>query len=131
MKKMVFVLLVCFCIVIFVKPSVAGTCKGGKEFQGAVNGHTYCRSGSGMTWWAAFAWCKKQGRELASIDQLCDSWNGAIGSDICSNMKVDQSGYWGWSANPIGSSRAYYFNLTSGQYDTGNSRATKYYAICY
>ena len=132
MKKIFGTLLICLSLVVFVKPSMAGTCNGGVEFQGAVNGHTYCRSSTTMTWWAAIGWCKKQGRELASMDQLCD-WDNSPDSNSCQNMKVDKD-CWGWSSNPSGSVGAYGVHLSLGHFQGGfarNSNGCNNYAICY
>lgn len=129
MKKFLFILLITISVGIFAKPSFAGTCEGGVEFDGAVNNHTYCRSSTGMTWWAAIAWCKKQGRELASMDQLCN-WGGITGADACLNMKVG-TGLWGWSANPSGSSYAFTVNLSSGNFSHSNLRTGNDYALCF
>ena len=129
MKKFLLILLITISVGIFAKPSFAGTCEGGVEFDGTVNGHTYCRSSTGMTWWAAIAWCKKQGRELASMDQLCNDWGGATGADACPNMKVGKD-LNGWSANPSGSSNAFYVNLSSGNF-TNSNRSIYGYAVCF
>ena len=128
MKKILFALLICFCIV--AKSSYAGTCNGGVEFQGAVNGHTYCRSNSAMNWWTSFGWCKKQGRELASIDQLCDNWNGVSSDNVCPNMMVALDA-WSWSSNPSGTYLAFSVNLSSGKLDMAHYRITGAYAVCY
>ena len=131
MKKILFALLICFCII--TKFAYAGTCNGGVEFQGAVNGHTYCRSKATMNWWTAFGWCKKQGRELASIDQLCDNWNGVTSDNICPNMKLE-SEMTVWSSNPNGSSCVFLVSLKSGNIDsrlTHFTRRDKLPAVCY
>lgn len=132
MKKILLILLITLSVGIFAKPSVAGTCNGGVEFEGAVNKHTYCHSSTGMTWWAAFAWCKKQGRELASMEQLCVDWAGATGNTACPNMVVGKD-IWGWSANPSGSSSAFSVNLSSGNFNYGNLsyRINGSYALCF
>ena len=111
--------------------SVYAKCEGGEEFQGAVNGHTYCRSSTGITWWAAFAWCEFQGRELATLEQLCPNWGGATGA-ACPNMKVGKD-LWGWSANPSGSSSAFYVNLSSGLVNANGSgrHFLNYRAVCF
>ena len=118
--------------------SAYAKCEGGEEFQGAINGHTYCISSTSMTWWAAFAWCEFQGRELVSMDQLCPNWGGASGRDICPNMKLDSDKY-GWSSDPDSSSNAFIVHLRVGDiFDKGMYLAGTYrnygnqnYAICY
>jgi hypothetical protein len=127
MKKILFTLLICMSI--FAKPSFAGTCNGGEEFKGVVNGHTYCRSQAQMTWWAAIAWCKKQGRELASMDQLCD-WKNVAGDTSCPNMKVSGVEHWGYSSSPSGAEAAFFVNMLHGNYSIVN-RSGRYNAVCY
>ena len=109
--------------------SAYAKCEGGVEFQGAINGHTYCRSSTIMTWWAAFAWCEFQGRELATMEQLCPNWgNGGV----CPNMKVYTNGPWAWSANPNGSSNAYSIYLSSGYIvNVNRNDHYTYCALCF
>ena len=129
MKKIFGALLICLSLVVFVKPSVAGTCNGGVEFQGVENNHTYCRSSTGMTWWAAIAWCKKQGRELASMDQLCD-WKNTAGDTSCPNMKINVDVH-GWSSNPSSASAVFTAHLKSGTQHGATRDVNYFYAICY
>lgn len=130
MKKILLILLITLSVGIFAKPSIAGTCNGGVEFEGAVNEHTYCHSSTGMTWWAAFAWCKKQGRELASMEQLCPSWGGATGNGACPNVMISKS-FIGWSANPSGSTNAFNVNLSFGGVSNTPRNYNNYYALCF
>ena len=112
--------------------SAYAKCEGGVEFQGAVNGHTYCRSSTVMTWWAAFAWCEFQGRELATMEQLCPEWGGGRGLNSCPNMSADL-GIQVWSTNPSDSSSAFSVGLT-GFVNTAPHhlvRTALNYAICY
>ena len=129
MKKILCALLICVSLTIFAKPSVAGTCTGGWEFQGVLNGHTYCVSEAMMTWWAAFVWCKKQDRKLASMKQLCPGWAGAAGNDICPNLNVGKN-LWIWASNPNGSSGAFNVYLISGGAGP-TDRSSTHPAICY
>ena len=133
MKKILFALLICLSLAIVTTPSMAAKCEGGEEIQGVINKHIYCRSKNGMTWWGAMAWCKKQGRELASIKQLCIEWAGSIGVGICPNMQVSNSAVL-WSSNPMGNYSAYTVDVPDGS--IGNlSRYTGYgnkgCAVCY
>ena len=104
-------------------------CDGGETVTGVLNGHAYCKSQSMMTWWAAFAWCKYQNRELATLSEACPDWYGA---NVCPNLMVDKK-QWVWTANPSGSSYAFSVNLSSGNIGHLNTRATNYggYALCY
>ena len=132
MKKILCVLMICLSLVI-TKPLLAGTCEGGTEFQGVVNGHTYCRSKVTMSWWSAFSWCKKQGRKLASLQQLCINWDGGTATGLCHNMKGEETSVM-WSSNPKDASSAFYVSSPSGNINHGN-RLSCYgnyaYAVCY
>ena len=107
------------------------TCDGGKCFEGAVNGHEYCRSSTGMTWWAAFAWCEKQKRTLATMQQACVDWYGATGTTACPNMAGTQGDIWGWTANPSGSNNAFYVLLSSGGVGNYYGRYNVNSALCF
>ena len=128
MKKILYVLMICLSLVI-TKPLLAGTCEGGEEFQGVVNGHTYCRSNSTMTWWAAFGWCKKQGRKLASINQLCPDYSGDY-DNACPNVNIGVDS-WAWSSNPTTSTGAKGVKLNVGTVNNINRNYIYSYAICY
>ena len=109
-----------------------GKCEGGDPFEGVIDGHEYCISKAGMTWWAAFAWCQHQGRHLASLQEACEGWHGTTAS--CANLiKPDVTAKWCWTANPSGSTTAYLVNAGTGYINNGGNRsyATLYYAICY
>ena len=131
MKKILYVLMICLSLVI-AKSSLAGTCEGGKEFPGTINGHNYCASNVGMTWWASFEWCKKQGRKLASMNQLCPDWSGATGANACPNMKSGKD-YWGWASNPAPtqSTHSYYVNPALAHVGYYNRSIPVASAICY
>ena len=101
-------------------------CRGGSEFQGFENGHYYCKSRENMTWWAAFAWCQKQGRRLASLDEACNTIANTTDDTGCSNMK--HLGSWAWTANPAGSNAAY--GILPG-YIATISRNDARLALCY
>ena len=117
------------------------TCVGGTEFQGAVNGHYYCK-GPAMTWWAAFAWCQKQGRHLASLDEACADWRNDTSDVHCPNMKVakdingtNMTGSWMWTANPYSNNDREATNVdrSSGKIgsDSYRGRDKLYQALCY
>ena len=116
--------------------SVHAKCEGGVEFQGAINGHTYCISSAPMTWWAAFAWCEFQGRELASMEQLCPNWGGGFGTNACPNMNAFSQEIPVWSANFFDTYGAVYVWPSKGEIhnssmNTSRSRNGSLWAICY
>ena len=113
--------------------SAYAKCEGGVEFQGVINKHIYCISSTTMTWWAAFAWCEFQGRELASLSDACIEWNGANASNsMCPNL-VGIGNKTGWVANAFSSSSASSINLSTGSTITPNHLKNISYhsALCY
>ena len=39
-----------------------------------------------MNWWSSLAWCKANGMHLATMYELCPSWDGTTGSNKCSGV---------------------------------------------
>ncbi len=101
MKKSI--LSICLCL--FMATYGNAACIGGWEITGN-NGHVYCLSNVAVNWYTAFVWCEAQGRNLASIEQLCDidetqKWDGETGSGKCPNLKGSlSSNSWIYSATP-------------------------------
>ena len=117
------------------------TCVGGTEFQGTENKHYYCR-GPAMTWWAAFAWCQKQNRHLASLDEACADWRNDTSDIQCPNMKVstdingmNMASATMWTATPAGVQWAYQVISGSGSFygvrDPHGKRSYSNRALCY
>lgn len=110
--------------------SVWATCNGGTEVTGK-NGHVYCKSNVTMNWYSAFTWCEAQGRTLATMEQMCNidetqKWDGSAGAGKCLNLVVENSpsNYWGWTAVPYDTTKAFNVNLLSGNvniYDRANN----------
>ena len=64
------------CIIGLMSISVAyAKCDGGTEITNSV-GTIFCRSNVKMNWWSAYSWCKANGREMATIYDLCPNWDG-------------------------------------------------------
>ena len=109
-----------------------GKCEDGDPFEGVNDGHEYCISKAEMTWWAAFAWCQRQGRHLASLQEVCKGWTGAMGTAACGNLvKSDVTVKGVWTANPYGSTFAYYVNAGTGYISYIRNRNVASYALCY
>ena len=115
--------------------SAYAKCEGGIEIKGVINGHTYCQSTTNMTWWAALSWCEFQGRELASMEQMCPSWGAAVGAGACPNMKIYEDGWdYAWSVNPYSESNSFYIHMSSGNVGGHvfmRSAANSAHAVCY
>ena len=125
MKKTILTLILTTALAATTEAQQVRTCEGGQEFQGAENGHYYCASSPLMTWWAAFAWCQKQGRHLASLDEACAGFMNATGGVACPNMKVAKtisgtslSTSYKWTANPGSATTAYIVKSNSGSFTT-------------
>ena len=108
--------------------SAYAKCDGGEEVTNTA-GTTFCKSNVKMNWWSAAAWCKANGRRLATMYEICPSWNGNI-NVVCSELKGQGNGYI-WTATA--SSREYVFTLilSTGEvtnYDARDSHNS--YAFC-
>ena len=130
MKKILLTTIICALLGCTSMPAIAGKCEGGTEFQGTVNGHTYCRGHNTITWWAAVMWCKKQGRELATLDQACANWSNTSGESSCPNMKLGggQGGH--WLMSPHSSHESYVLNLNAGSV-AAHARNNHFFTLCY
>ena len=133
MNKVVLFASVCAICACFSVSASAGTCNGGVVVKGVQNNHEYCRSSTGMPWWAAFQWCQEQGRHLVTLQEACVDWMGATGDNACPNLMIGGEDRWIWTANPNGSSHAYTVSLTSGNVLNGYIfiRNGNYYTLCF
>ena len=92
--------------------SAYAACEGGTMVGG------FCKSNVQMNWWSAAAWCKANGLQLASMYEMCPSWDGQSGlSGMCSELNGKDSGY-AWSATACDSSNAFAVNLSSGRVES-------------
>ena len=109
--------------------SAYAKCDGGTEVTNTA-GTTFCMSNVIMNWWSAAAWCKANGLQLATMYEMCPSWDGNTGDSKCPELKGKGSAY-AWSATASGSEYAFYVDLSSGKVD--NYRSRDYYrgsALC-
>ena len=117
MKKKLF--LMCLIGLISTTSSYAA-CNGGTEITNTA-GTTFCKSNVSMNWWSAAAWCKENEMSLATMYEMCPSWDGNTGSGKCSELNGTGSDYV-WSATASGSESAFYVLLSTGTVDTYRSR---------
>ena len=103
----------------------AESCEGG-TLQTAENGHVYCRSTIYMNWWSAYTWCEAQGRHLASMYEICPTWDGSSGRYRVCNMNFANAEH--WSATAYDSDKAFVYSQDD-VYSTDRSR--KCLAVCY
>ena len=72
MKKRVFLA----CLVgLLTATSAYSACDGGTEITNTA-GTTFCKSNVEMNWWSAANWCKANGMHLATMYEICPSWDG-------------------------------------------------------
>ena len=127
MRKLLFIGMLSLFVGGLTTPAFA-KCDGGETVKGVLNEHIYCRSKTGMTWWAAFAWCKYQNRELATLSEACPDWHS---ENACPNLMVDTD-VWAWTADSNGSSNAFGVKLSSGTFNSGLTRDYIHgLALCY
>ena len=108
----------------------AETCEGGSLLTGE-NGHVYCRSNNAMNWWSAYTWCQAQGRHLASMYEICSTWDGSTGYVNCNLATFNPDSGTNpdmWSATASGDNSA--FSCDRGRVQSIN-RTTNYLALCY
>ena len=100
-------------IALNVSGTLAETCEGG-TLQTGENGHVYCQSNSKMNWWSAYTWCEAQGRHLATMYEVCPTWDGAKGhGKICNlNSFSNGEGEYNWSSTAFESNYAFSFTKT-------------------
>ena len=99
--------------------SAYAKCDGGTEVTNSV-GTRFCMGNVDLNWWSAFAWCKANSRTLATIYEMCPSWDGTTGT-TCSEINNLTSGYTSaWTATVSGSANAYIVSLKGGSVHTDN-----------
>lgn len=124
------------CIVgLFFSVSVYAACNGGTIVT-AKSG-TFCKSNVDMNWWSAAAWCKANGMKLATMYEMCPTWDGTDGDNKCSELSGSFSDCWhfAWSATASGSENAYSVKLCDGDVNAHHNRKTPsdydgYFAFC-
>ena len=112
--------------------SAYAACNGGTEVTNTA-GTTFCKSNVTMNWWSAAAWCKENGLHLATMYEMCPTWDGNEGGGKCPELNGKGSGY-AWSATASGSGRAFIVVLSNGyvgDYDRTTTRDYyDYIAFC-
>ena len=106
--------------------SYTGECKGGTIVE-STTGATFCMSNKGMNWWSAQAWCQVNGSQLATMYEMCPSWDSNTGDGKCPELNGKVGGY-AWSATAAGSDYAFYVNLLYGAVNSYNSRSSREYS---
>ena len=111
--------------------SYTGNCDGGTIVAG------FCKSNVALNWWSAQAWCQANGSRLATMYEMCPSWDGNEGSGKCPELYSKGEGN-AWSATAKGGGSAFLIRLSDGEVFsnsrfvscTGYSCDNNYYAFC-
>ena len=109
MTKKIFILTL---IGLISSASAYAACNGGTEITNTA-GTTFCKSNVTMNWWSAVAWCKANGLHLATMYEMCPSWDGNQGNGKCSELNGKGSGD-AWSATALDSEYAFNVDLSNG-----------------
>lgn len=129
MKKILFTLIIYTFFVNVAKAECWGNEVTGK------NGHTYCVSKQDMNWYSAFAWCHAQGRQLVTMNELCDYGTSVWGKNQiwCENFRfVDASKLIPcWSVNIDDDGKAYVQRWSSSDRTTPLEKTMQHKACCY
>lgn len=129
MKTKLLTLTVIAAGVLAISSAHAATCEGGKLVTGN-NGHEYCQSNNGMNWWRAYTWCEAQGRHLATMYEICPTWDGTTGDGKCPNVN-DSFSTWFWSSTPYQTNTAFFVRRSSSVDNYVTRTETSGNALCY
>ena len=113
--------------------SAYAKCDGGEEVTNTA-GTTFCKSNVTMNWWSAAAWCKANGMQLASMYELCPSWDGNSGVDCLELRGTAEGG--AWSSTASDEEHAFAFRLSDGYIHVGYNDGIRhrddfYSALCH
>ena len=81
-----------------------------------------------MNWWSGAAWCKANGMRLATMYEMCPSWNGGKGANRCPELKIDGGNV--MSATASGSDGAFIVIMSSGEVRSGYGYFQRHNAAC-
>ena len=112
MKKRVFLACLVGLLTATSAYSYTGDCNGGTIISDIDKKTTFCMSDKTMNWWSAQNWCKVNGSSLATMYEICPSWDGSTGQK-CSELKGYDELYV-WSATVYGSENAFIIRLSDG-----------------
>ena len=107
----------------------AETCAGGAGIMiKGVDNQKYCKSGTRMNWWSAFAWCEAAGGTLIPLER-CNGKNGTLtGTSQCPNFDGKSTGNC-WTTSVPNSSQVYLIN-SGAVNNTSNHRTNTTFALC-
>jgi len=91
--------------------SAYAKCDGGEEVTNTA-GTTFCKSNVALNWWSAAAWCKTNDLQLATMYEMCPSWDGNTGykcSELAKSKDIRT-----WSASAYDIDRVFAVSLNQG-----------------
>ena len=92
---------------------------------------TFCESGNRkMNWFEAEAWCQDNGMTMATMYEMCPSWDGNTGNGKCPELSGTGSTFF-WSATTSGSSNAFYADQYEGYVGNRSQNLFGYEALCH
>ncbi len=105
------------------------------DCEGGTTVGDFCISkddGTDLNWWSAAIWCRSQGKQLASMYDICPDWNGTTGSGKCLNSafqtaKITISA---WTSTTNGTSKAFVLKKTGSGTVSVAGRNEKQGAVC-
>jgi len=111
--------------------SAYAACDGGTEISNTA-GTTFCKSNVKMNWWTAAAWYKANGMRLATMYEMCPSWNGIGAAASCPELWLELPNSPSvWSATTDGSTYAFAVLLSTGWvYNEKSRNRTDFFAFC-
>lgn len=102
--------------------SYAG-CDGGIAVAG------FCKSNVKMNWWSAAAWCKGNAMQLATIYEMCPSWDGVY-MGTCLELNQKGEGYV-WTSTAFQHDCAFMVRLSDGLVAKDDRDSSEHgYAFC-
>ena len=104
-----------------------GECNGGTIVE-STTGATFCMSNKSMNWWSTQTWCQANGSRLATIYEMCPSWDGGTGYGKCPELTGKCRSYI-WSATVDGTYKAFYVQPVDGNI-YARTRDEANYAFC-
>ena len=120
----------CLINILFISSAYA-KCDGGTQITNSV-GTTFCKSNHSLSWWSSASWCKANDMHLATIYELCPTWDGTTGRDKCPELKGKETSGMIQVATASGDYQAYCISLDNYVHNTchrndGSGEAT---ALC-
>lgn len=99
--------------------------------NGTMIDSNICRSSNRMNWWSAYTWCEAQGLKLASVYDVCPSWDGSFGDsgNRCGKTYSTDDNQ-GWTSTAYSSDRAFAIQTSRGTVQVSYHRNLQLHSLC-